>query len=119
MKASEIFKYAVRFLLEETKTKRSVLADSTKIPRPHLTAYLNGDRGFSEDKRDIIAAFFGNTYLEMLLLGHQLATGIVPVAPEILVDLREVISKLESMNQQDLKLMNDMATRLTQNIGDD
>ena len=112
MKAPEIFKNAVIFLLEKTETKRSVLADSTEIPRPHLTSYLNGDRGFSEDKRELIAQYFGKTYLEMLNLGHQLATGTEPIASELPVNLKDVIKKLEALDQESLKLISALADKL-------
>ncbi|MCP4114097.1 MAG: LexA family transcriptional regulator [Desulfobacteraceae bacterium] len=81
MKAHEIFKKALLQLMEETQTKQSVLADSLGIKRPHMNAYIKGTRGFSEDKREELASYFGKTYLELLDIGR----GLVTKAPRPLV----------------------------------
>lgn len=92
MKASDFFRKAVIDLMEETGTRQSVLADSLGIKRPHMNSYLKGRRGFSENKREEIANFFGKTYLEVLDLGR----GIFQKEP------RPLIVQTRTGKEQDL-----------------
>jgi len=53
------------------------------------------------------------TYLEMLNLGHKLATGSEPAEPEVPIELKDVIPKLKDLDQSDLKIINELADRLS------
>ena len=75
MKAAEIFKKAFCHLMDKQDLKQSEVADALGIKRPHMNAYLKGTRGFSEDKREEISAYFGMSYLSMLNLGGTLVDG--------------------------------------------
>lgn len=67
----------------------------------------------------LVAGHFNHSIFEMLMLGHQLVTGTEPTAPDLPVDLKDVVSKMESMNQPDLKLVAELVTRLSKNQGED
>lgn len=115
MEPTEIFKISFRRLLNETNTTQVDIAKHLNVKPRSVNDYLGGRVNYSEQRRMLIAQYFGKTYLGMLQLGHKLTTGTEPIAPDTSVNLKDVVSKLESMNQQDLKLINDMVTRLSKN----
>ncbi|MCP3923368.1 MAG: helix-turn-helix transcriptional regulator [Desulfobacterales bacterium] len=101
MKSTDLFIKSVESYISK-KNKQSVIADALNISRPHFNSFLKGKRGFSEEKMEIIAAYFGKTYLEMLVLGQELfnkENNISAKEPEILSknnDLDDHQDKLHS-----------------------
>ncbi len=71
MKSIDLYRKALISFLDEKNTQSS-LADALKFPRPNINDFLKGRRNFSEEKLQRIAAYFGKTYLEMLVLGQEL-----------------------------------------------
>ncbi len=71
MQTTEYFRKALLSFLNEDVTQ-SKIADALKIQRPLMNDFLKGRRNFSEDRKETIAEYFGKTYLDMLLIGHNL-----------------------------------------------
>ena len=112
VKPSKLFGIAVKEILKTQNMTQKRLAEDLTINPILMNDYLKGRKNFSEDRMSLIAGHLDHSILEMLLLGHQLATGIEPVAPEIPVNLKDVILKLEGLDQESLKLISALADKL-------
>lgn len=113
MNTVDLFIKAVRHHLDNGTTQISI-ANELGIGPQQVNAFMKGRANFSEDRKERVSAFFGMTYLEMLNLGYQLMTGSKSVVPEVPVTLSETIQNLEKLDQKDLKIINDMASRLAE-----
>jgi len=113
MSISELFLKAVQHHLSQGATQVAI-ANHLGIEPQQVNAFMKGRSNFSEDRKERVSAFFGKTYLEMLNLGHRLETGSDSPAPEISVNMAELFSKLEKLDQKDLILINGLASRLSE-----
>lgn len=123
MKISDLFRAALQESLKVQGISQKKLSDDLGISPVLMNDFLKNRKNFSEDRMSIISKYFNVTLFEMLSLGQELISNSTQPKPDILTEVKikvsDVAKKLEALNQQDLKLMNDMATRLTKNIGDD
>jgi len=112
MEPTEIFRTSLRYLLEKNDRSQADIARILKIAPQRLNDYLGQRVNFSEHRRQQIANLFNMTYLEMLNLGYRLATGSDPVEPELPIELKDIIAKLEQLDQDSLKIIDALADKL-------
>lgn len=67
------FKKALSLYMKEKKITQAVLAERIGFARTQLSDYFNDRRGFSEDRKEQIAVYFGTTYVDMLNYGRSLS----------------------------------------------
>ncbi|WP_300463169.1 helix-turn-helix transcriptional regulator [Desulfobacula sp.] len=113
MEPTEIFKISFKHLLEKRNVTQVKIAEHIGVSPRSVNDYFGARVNYSEHRRQRIANFFGKTYLEMLNLGHQLTTGSDPIKQELPVVLKDVVSKLGKLDQKDLKLVDELVTRLS------
>lgn len=111
MNITELFVKAVRSHLGTGFTQVAV-AKKLGVSPQELNGFLNGRRNFSDTKKEQLANIFGKTYLEMLNLGYRLATGSEPDKPELPIELKDVVAKLERLDQDSLKIIDALADKL-------
>ena len=114
MEPTEIFKISFKHLLKKHDVSQVKIADHIGVSPRSVNDYFGSRVNYSEQRRQKIANYFDMTYLEMLNLGHQLATGSEPVSPEAPLSHSEVSAKIKKLDQKDLKIINDMASRLAE-----
>lgn len=112
MEPTEIFKVSFKYLLEKFNVTQVKIAEHIGVSPRSVNDYFGGRVNYSENRRQQIANFFGKTYLEMLNLGHQLLTGSELAAPDLPVNLKDVMSKLKDLDQESLKLISALADKL-------
>ncbi len=112
MNPANLFRKCVLHLIKENQIKQSVIADDLGFKRPNFNSYLKGERGFSEEKRILIADYFKKSYIEMLTIGDQLRTGKESKKIESTKIISDIVSKLEKTSYEDLKLMKNLVNRL-------
>ena len=115
MNITSLLRKAVRYHLGSGLTQVAV-AKKLGVRPQELNGFLNGRINFSDTRKEQLANVFGKTYLEMLNLGYKLATGSEPVEPELPIELKDVMLKAEKLNQSDLKLVDDLITRLIKGV---
>ncbi|MCP3899656.1 MAG: DUF4065 domain-containing protein [Desulfobacteraceae bacterium] len=71
MKTTDLFRIALKYKLQDTKTTQKSLAQGIGFEPSHISRYITKDINFSENKRDIIAEYFNMTSLDMLTLGNE------------------------------------------------
>lgn len=79
MNETDLFRAAFQHLIEKEghggQTKIAAIAGITTV---YLNGILRGHKPGSEDARGKISAALGKTYADMLILGEQLLTGVLP-----------------------------------------
>ena len=73
MNPSDLFRKALRHLLEEKKMTQIELAKRLKAYPTDLNAFLNDRLNFSDKKKVKIAEILGTTFVDMMILGQHLA----------------------------------------------
>lgn len=115
MEPSDLFSvFFKNYLSDHPRGTQSKIADGIGLDRKLLNDYIHGRKPLSESKRSLIADFIGVRYEQALAIG-RCEKSAPPQKPDLYIKVSDVAKKLEAMNQQDLKLINDMATRLSKN----
>ena len=113
MKISELFRYALLDTLKQHGLTEKKLAEDLQISPVLVNDYLKGRKNFQRIGCSVISEYFGLTLFEMLSLGYQLTTGSKPMPPKVPMDIQEVVRRLEDLSQDDLKIIDDLARRLS------
>ena len=75
MKSDNYFRNALKYKMQEKKIRQKDIADALSFRGTQLSEYLSEKRGFSEHRKELLSAFLGLTYIEMLLLGKKIVEG--------------------------------------------
>ena len=112
MNATELFIKAVEYHLQKGFTQVT-LAKELGIQPQQVNSFLKGRRNFSDERKEDISKIFGKSYLEMLNIGHFIMTGNYIKESYIPINFKNLVSKLERLSSNDLKLIDDLANRLS------
>ena len=72
MNPSDLFRKAMRHLMEEKKVTQVALAKRLKMDPSELCGFLNDRVNFSDKRKMKIAQILGTTFMDMMNLGHEL-----------------------------------------------
>lgn len=119
MKVSELFRVALKEVLKIHGCTQKKMSDDLGINTILVNNFLKSRKNFSEDRMEVIAEYFNMSLFEMLNLGHQLAVqdGLImddQVTVEVVRRIKpsDIAKKAESLNQEDLEIINTMIDRL-------
>ncbi len=112
MKVSDLFRVALKNELMIRGVSQKKLSDDLGINPILINNFLKKRKNFSEDRMEIISKYFNLTLFEMLTIGQELSSPPAKPKSDISIKVSDIAQKLEFMNQQDLKLINQMADRL-------
>ena len=73
MDTRDYFIKAIDFLLKEKKKTRAEIVRFMNVDPPQITSFMNKKINFSESKREKIADFFNKEYIDMLIMGKNIA----------------------------------------------
>lgn len=114
MKTADLFRKTLDVFFEKKITTQSRLADELNIHRVNMNNFIKGRRGFSEDRKELIAKHLGMTYSGMLDLGRRL-TGHEPfywAVREVWLDEDRRTELLEKLGVEEAAVFNPLRKML-------
>lgn len=118
MNPSDYFRKAVEHLLDEKQMKQLELAKRMKEKPTSINDFIRGRRNFSEKRKEKIAQILGTTYVEMLLLGRELADKENPPAPKKLSGLPHQAIIEQFQDKETARRINHMLVELERTDAD-